>query len=101
MSEHASNGKPTNGSANGRARTVVIFGGAGFIGSNWADRLLSSSCTNVHIFDNLSRPGAEWNLRRLRAEFGDGRLRATIGDIRDYEQVKRVAAGADEIYHLA
>ena len=38
-------------------RSVLIFGGAGFIGSNWAQRLLETTEAKVHVFDNLSRSG--------------------------------------------
>src|SRR5579864_292889 len=94
-----------NGNHNGNAtpgRNVVIFGGAGFIGSNWAEHLLSFTSAQVHIFDNLSRVGVENNLRWLESIFSSsGRLRITIGDIRDFNSVRRVVASADEIYHFA
>src|SRR5437588_9411624 len=84
------------------SRNVVIFGGAGFIGSNWAEHLLRSTEAHVHIVDNLSRSGAQWNLRWLQASFaGTGRLRCTIGDIRDSGVVNKAVIGANEIYHLA
>ena len=38
-------------------RSIVIFGGAGFIGSNWTERLLQNTAAKVHVFDNLSRQG--------------------------------------------
>ena len=34
-------------------RSVLIFGGAGFIGSNWAEWLLRNTEAKVHIYDNL------------------------------------------------
>src|SRR5690606_15213436 len=60
---------------------VLITGGAGFIGTNLADRLLTSG-RQVRIFDNLSRPGVEQNLRWLRKTHGD-RLQVQIGDVRN------------------
>src|SRR5205085_2039490 len=72
------------------SRSVLIFGGAGFIGSNWAHRLLTSTDADVHVFDNLSRPKVGHNLRWLqKAANGTGRLRVTIADIRDTQKVKR------------
>ena len=48
------------------ARSVLIFGGAGFIGSNLAHSLLSRTDAKVHIFDNLSRAGVHHNVEWLR-----------------------------------
>src|SRR2546430_2454642 len=63
--------------------SVVIFGGAGFIGSNWASRLLKTTEARVHIFDNLSRRGVQHNVSWLRRVAGDSdRLKMTVGDVR-------------------
>lgn len=83
-------------------RSVLIFGGAGFIGSNWARRLLETTEAKVHVFDNLSRPGARHNLEFLQKIAGkSGRLQITIGDVRDQTMVSRVVKHATEIYHFA
>ena len=44
------------------AQLTLITGGAGFIGSNLAHRLLGAG-RRVRILDNLSRPGVEPNLQ--------------------------------------
>jgi len=49
---------------------VLITGGAGFIGSNYAARCIRNGHT-VTIFDNLSRKGAIRNLKWLRKQFGE------------------------------
>jgi CDP-paratose 2-epimerase len=83
-------------------RTVLIFGGAGFIGSNWAHYLLRTTDANVHIFDNLSRKGVHQNLQWLKTASGSReRLKITIGDVRDEAQVARAVSSATEIYHFA
>jgi CDP-paratose 2-epimerase len=83
-------------------RSVVIFGGAGFIGSNWARRLLETTEAKVHVFDNLSRTGSRYNLEYLQKVAGrSGRLQITIGDVREHAKVARVVKHATEIYHLA
>src|SRR6266436_533717 len=83
-------------------RSVLIFGGAGFIGSNWAHRLLETSDAKVHVCDNLSRPGVRHNLRTLQAAAGgSSRLQITVGDVRDAEMVRRAVRFATEIYHFA
>jgi len=83
-------------------RSVVIFGGAGFIGSNLAHKLLETTDAKVQIFDNLSRSGVRNNLRALQKVAGNsGRLQITIGDVRDAAMVERVVRRATEIYHFA
>lgn len=83
-------------------RSVVIFGGAGFVGSNWASHLLKTSNARVHIFDNLSRNGVHHNLELLRKECDDPeRLKITVGDVRDAAAVEKAIQGATEIYHFA
>ncbi|MCU1333663.1 MAG: NAD-dependent epimerase/dehydratase [Candidatus Angelobacter sp.] len=83
-------------------RSVLILGGAGFIGSNLAHSLLSYTDAKVHIFDNLSRAGVHHNLEWLRKTAGNaGRLQVTVGDVRDARQVEKAVAHASEIYHFA
>jgi len=78
---------------------VAIFGGAGFVGANLADSLMRDG-NDVIVFDNLSRPGVERNLRWLASAHG-GRLLFTPGDIRDPQAVSAVVREASGIFHLA
>lgn len=83
-------------------RSVLIFGGAGFIGSNWAHRLLKTTDAKVHIFDNLSRRGVHHNLKWLqKTASGSDRLQVTMSDVRDAAAVERAVQRATEIYHFA
>src|SRR6478752_5448424 len=83
-------------------RSVTIFGGAGFIGSNLAHFLLTRTDAKVHIFDNLSRAGVHHNLEWLKkAAANSGRLQVTVGDVRNAQQVERAVAHATDIYHFA
>ena len=85
-----------------QTRAVLIFGGAGFIGSNMAHHLLTGTEARVHIFDNLSRPGVHHNLEWLREAAGNsGRLQVTLEDVRNSKAVEKAVAQASEIYHLA
>jgi CDP-paratose 2-epimerase len=78
---------------------VLITGGAGFIGSNLAHRLLGAG-RRVRIFDNISRPGVEQNLQWLR-ELHSERLEIVAGDVRDACAVARAVAGVGQVFHLA
>src|SRR5437868_6194233 len=82
-------------------RSILIFGGAGFIGCNWAEHCLSDFANHVHIFDNLSRSGVHANLEWLRRVGSASRLQVTIGDIRDQRLVEAAVREAGEIYHFA
>lgn len=78
---------------------VLVTGGAGFIGTNLSDRLLDQGGT-VGIFDDLSRPGVEENLRWLRARHGD-RVQHVNADIRDAGAVRSAVEDCSFVYHLA
>ncbi len=78
----------------------VITGGAGFIGSNYAARLLARG-EDVILYDNLSRRGAEANLAWLRATFGADAFRFVQGDVRDPALLTATVRDADAIVHLA
>jgi len=80
-------------------RPVVITGGAGFIGTNLADRLLGQG-RRVRLLDNLSRPGVERNLAWLRAQYGE-RLGVEIADVRDAAAVRKAVRGAETVFHFA
>jgi CDP-paratose 2-epimerase len=83
-------------------RAVLIFGGAGFIGSHWAHFLLANTDATVHVFDSLSRQNGDEYLPWLRKSPGaDKRLRVTIADIRDTRAVEPAVYAASEIYHFA
>jgi len=84
------------------SRFIVVFGGAGFIGSNWTERLLRTTEAKLHVFDNLSRQGARHNLQYLQKVAGNSnRLQITVGDVRDADLVSRVVRNATEIYNFA
>jgi CDP-paratose 2-epimerase len=78
---------------------VLITGGAGFIGTNLADRLLRRG-RPVIIYDSLARPGSECNLRWLRATHG-ALLRVEIADMRTTFRLRDAIAEAGMVFHLA
>ncbi len=78
---------------------ILITGGAGFIGSNLADRLAGEG-HRVRVFDALARPGVERNLAWLKSRHGD-RISVVTADIRDEEAVSEAAADVKAVFHLA
>ena len=75
---------------------ALITGGAGFIGSHLAERLLNAGYT-VTIIDNLSTGRIE----NLRAIEGHPRFRSAIEDIRNVNVMDRLVSECDVIFHLA
>jgi nucleoside-diphosphate-sugar epimerase len=72
---------------------ILITGGAGFIGSNLAKRLVQDG-HNVIVLDNLLRGN------KLEKEIYD-RITFVQGDVRDADLVQRTTAGCDMIFHFA
>jgi dTDP-glucose 4,6-dehydratase len=72
---------------------VLITGGAGFIGSHFAKRLLAAS-DDVRVLDKLTYSGNPANLD------GTG-IELVVGDICDPEAVAEAAAGCDAIVNFA
>ncbi len=82
-------------------KTVLITGGAGFVGCNLAERLLKQPGLRVKVFDNLSRSGVRHNLAWLRSLPGAERLDVIVGDVTDAPALKAATRGVNEVYHLA
>jgi CDP-paratose 2-epimerase len=79
---------------------TLITGGAGFIGSNLANRLLREG-QDVTIFDNLSRSGCATNITWLQQTHGPESFKLIRADLLDFERLKEAAAGVQRVYHLA
>lgn len=76
--------------------TVLVTGGAGFIGSHLVERLLAEG-KSVVVVDDFSTGSAE-NLSSLA---GHPRLRIVRSRISDCAELPRLAAASESIYHLA
>jgi CDP-paratose 2-epimerase len=82
-----------------QSKYVLITGGAGFIGSNLADRLLREG-REVILYDNLSRRGVSANVEWLASNHGS-RLRVETGDIRDAARISSLVRHVGEVFHFA
>ena len=80
-------------------KTILITGGAGFIGVNAADNFADKGW-NVIVLDNLSRKGADLNLAWLSKRHD---IRFNNVDVRDFERLSAIVKDvkADVILHLA
>ena len=76
----------------------LVTGGAGFIGSHIAERLLRQG-DRVRVLDNLAT-GRRENLEPLR-EAGGERFEWAEGDIRDLETCRRACEGVATVFHKA
>src|SRR5690349_10917632 len=80
------------------AKTVLLTGGAGFIGSHVADQLLDRGW-NVRALDLLSEqvhgPGPQ------RPPYLSDEVDLRIGDVRDPVAVRDALVGVDAVIHLA
>jgi UDP-glucose 4-epimerase len=76
-------------------RRALITGGAGFIGSTLADRLLADGC-EVVIYDNFSRGRQEY----VESAISNG-ASLIVGDVLDHDMLRRSLDGCDTVFHLA
>jgi dTDP-L-rhamnose 4-epimerase len=79
------------------AKSVLITGGAGFIGSHLADELLAHGYS-VRVLDNLI---AQVHGQTRRPDYLDPHVELHEGDVRDPEAVARALDGVDAVVHLA
>ena len=76
-------------------KRVLITGGAGFIGSTLAGRLLDTN--EIVVFDNLSRDAL-----KDKPFANHPNLTVVVGDVLDYDKVVEVmAGGVDVVVHCA
>lgn len=77
---------------------TLIVGGAGFIGSRLAHRLINNSVGgNVRIYDNFSS-GTEEHLSEIRSS---PRLQVLKGDVKDLDALSEAMKDVDRVWHFA
>jgi UDP-glucose 4-epimerase len=79
------------------AQRFFIVGGAGFIGSHFADHLLGVGAARVTLYDNYSS-GRPWHHAPHDA---DPRFRAVRGEVEDARGLAAAMDGHDVVIHLA
>jgi len=81
-------------------KSVLVTGGAGFIGSHLVDRIIRESPSNLVVVDNLFL-GKEANLDQARQAFPS--LKFYSQDASDYEAMKQIiiAEGVEVVFTLA
>ncbi|HVG11005.1 MAG TPA: GDP-mannose 4,6-dehydratase, partial [Thermoanaerobaculia bacterium] len=70
--------------------TILITGGAGFIGSNFVRLVLAETAARVVVLDKLTYAGS---LESLAGVLNDPRLTFLEGDIADRREVRAIFAG--------
>jgi dTDP-L-rhamnose 4-epimerase len=78
--------------------TILITGGAGFVGSHLADELLGQGY-HVRVLDNLTKQ-VHGPLDHFPA-YLDPSVECIYGDVRNRDDVHRAVRGVDAVYHLA
>ncbi|MBI3543525.1 MAG: SDR family NAD(P)-dependent oxidoreductase [Deltaproteobacteria bacterium] len=96
---HGRGGRRARPEGAGDMKAALITGGAGFIGTNLADRLAGEGRT-VYLYDNLSRPGVVRNLYWLQQQHGE-RIRFIYGDVRNANLLREAVQEVDSVFHLA
>lgn len=79
------------------SESILITGGAGFVGSHLADRLLASGY-KVRILDNLCKQvhgSGGW------PDYLDDRVERIYGDVCDAEAVEKALQGVSAVFHFA
>ncbi|MFL5766415.1 MAG: dTDP-glucose 4,6-dehydratase [Actinomycetota bacterium] len=79
-------------------RSVLVTGGAGFIGSHVVDLLMLDPDTRVTVLDRLSTGGSRANLEDHDA---DERFTFVEGDVRDAAAVRPFVERTDAVIHAA
>lgn len=80
-----------------RGKKVLVTGGAGFLGSNLAVRLIESG-VDVTVVDNFHQ---DYGANPFNLETVEGKLKLVRGDIVDRPLMVELCANPDVVFHIA
>lgn len=80
-----------------KGSSVLVIGGAGFVGSHLVDQLLEEPTREIVVLDNFVRG----TRRNLSQAVQDLRVKIVEGSITDLELLRDLMAGTDYVFHLA
>lgn len=78
-------------------RSVLVTGGAGFIGSNFVHHVVGSTDLSITVLDKLTYAGNKASLEGLPSD----RVQLVVGDIADADLVDELVARHDAVVHYA
>jgi len=77
--------------------SILVIGGAGFVGSHIVDQLVQEPVREIVVLDNFVR-GTRANLSQA---VQDKRVRVVEGSVTDLDLLRKLMQGADYVFHLA
>ncbi|MFW5701297.1 MAG: NAD-dependent epimerase/dehydratase family protein [Cyclobacteriaceae bacterium] len=77
--------------------TILVTGGAGFVGSHVVEELLKNEPVKVIIIDNMIRG----SYRNMESFIKNPRVEFIEGDIRNLELMEKIISPSDYCFHLA
>jgi len=78
-------------------KSILVTGGAGFIGSNFVHHVITNTDLRVTVLDKLTYAASEASLAGLPAS----RVNLVVGDVADAECVETLVARHDAVVHFA
>ncbi|MGQ9795916.1 GDP-mannose 4,6-dehydratase [Desulfosoma sp.] len=88
--------KPSEGAQKTKDKTILVTGGAGFIGSHLVDRFLGEGCRVIAV-DDLSTG----RLENIAQHKDNHRFQCIVDSILNESLMDELMAQCDEVYHLA